>query len=224
MRNHARRWGGANGARGNGREDSQVDGGSVFLVRRHYERGGDEAQAHEEARPSSPRQVSGVAERVLEEVIGQRRQHARPEQQRDVVPRGQGHHPAALRGDLEYRPVPQIEREGDGSEEREGLAPEQALDPPLGLRRAAAMTRPAPKVGMATSAPGYTLDPVSVTLATRITASPTQDATAAQACGIRLKVGPCTAMSPPRASSQDRVSSEKYALSAFTDVSTIDNA
>ena len=55
-----------------------------------------------------------------------------------------------------------------------------------------------------------------MTLATRIAVSPSQDPTAAQACGMRWRWRPCTAMSPPRASSQDRVSSEKYALCAFS--------
>ncbi len=129
-----------------------------------------------------------MAERVLEEVVGECRQHARPEQQHDVVPRRQGRHPAALRGDLEYRPVPQVEREGDGSEEREGLAPEQALDSPRGLRRARGDDEAGTEGRDGHERPGVHAGPVRVTLATRITASPTQDATAAQAFGIRLKL------------------------------------
>ena len=105
-----------------------------------------------------------------------------------------------------------------------GLRRSRRSTPHLGSAAPAGDDEAGTEVGMATSAPGYTLDPVRVTLATRITASPTQDATAAQACGMRSKCRPCTAMSPPRASSQDRVSSEKYALCAFTDVNTIENA
>ena len=69
-----------------------------------------------------------MSHRVLNEAVGQCRQHHRGEDQHDVVPRWQRGHPSVLRGDLEHRPVPQIEREGDQSDALERSQPEQAFD------------------------------------------------------------------------------------------------
>ena len=107
-------------------------------------------------------------------------------------------------------------RKGNGWSRRRRSTPHVGADAP------AAITRPAARVGIATSAPGYSLAGVRVTLATSITAIPTQDATAAQACGIRWSSRPYKAIRPPRANSQDRTSNEKYALCAFDAVKTME--
>ena len=112
-------------------------------------------------------QESGVTHRILDEAIGQGGQHAgRQQQEHDVVPCRQRRHPAALGRDLENRPVPQVEREGDETEEREWSAcRSRSSTPHFGAVAPAAMTRPAARVGMATSAPGYWAAGVKVTRA-----------------------------------------------------------
>ena len=108
------------------------------------------------------------------------------------------------------------------SEERERLAPEQTLDPPLGRRRPRGDDETGTESRDGDQRSWVHAGPLRVTLVTRITASPTQDATAAQAEECAGVGGRTPRSSPPRASSQDRTSSEKYALCAFDEVNTIE--
>ena len=95
-----------------------------------------------------------MPDRVLNDPVREDRQHDGAQDQDEVVGHGQGGGPSVLCGDDQEGPVPQIQGVRDQPEELERSETEEALGTQRGWAAPAAMTRPAPRTGTATSAPG----------------------------------------------------------------------
>ena len=89
-----------------------------------------------------------------------------------------------------------------------GHVPRSSSAPPRGAGVPPAITRAAPTTGSRAADPGHGVDVVTVTAARPMPTSPIQVMTAATLDGSRRSCGARTATSPPRASSQARVSGE----------------